>query len=77
MSFVADSVQILQQISYQGTVEGYGDFEIRGLVIRTVKFSGDHVLTAGYGETVLQGMIDGVTEVGRSYVMEMDVQKKL
>jgi hypothetical protein len=49
MSFVADSVQILQQISYQGTLEGYGDFEIRRLVIRTVKFSGDHVLTAGYG----------------------------
>jgi hypothetical protein len=32
-------------------------------------------LLLAMGETVLQGMIDRVTEVGRSCVMEMDVQK--
>jgi predicted phosphoribosyltransferase len=55
-------------------VEGVGDFQMRGPVIRTVKYSGDHVLLAK-GETVLQGMIDRGTEVGRSCVMEINVQK--
>ena len=37
--------------------EVFGDFEIGGHVIRTVKYSGHHVLLAK-GETVLLGVID-------------------
>jgi hypothetical protein len=43
--------------------EGFVDFKI-GQVIRTVKYSGDHVLLAK-GETVLQGIIDRLSKVGR------------
>ena len=42
--------------------EGFGDFEI-GPVIRTVKYSGYVVLLAE-GETVLQGVIPRLIEVG-------------
>jgi len=37
--------------------EVFGDFEIGGQVIRSVKYTGHHVLLAK-GETMLQGMID-------------------
>jgi hypothetical protein len=54
--------------------EGFGDFEIGGQVIRTVKYSDEHVLLAK-GETVLQGMIDRLSEVGRCCGMEINVKK--
>jgi hypothetical protein len=43
--------------------EGFGDFEIGGSVIRTMKYSGDLVLLAE-GETILQGVIARLIENG-------------
>jgi hypothetical protein len=54
-------------------LEGFGDFKI-GQVIRTVKYADDLVLLAKE-ETVLQGMIDRLTEIGRSNGMKMNVEK--
>jgi hypothetical protein len=47
-------------------LEGFGDFKIGEKVIRTVKYADDVVLLAKE-ETVLQGMIDRLIEIGRSY----------
>jgi len=41
-----------------------GDFNIGGQIIETVKFADDVVLMAKK-ETVLQGMIDKIIEIGR------------
>jgi hypothetical protein len=53
--------------------EGFGDVERGGPVILTVKYSDDLVPLAG-GETVLQGVIDSLSEVGRCCGMEINVQ---
>jgi hypothetical protein len=55
-------------------LEGFGDFKIGGQVIRTVKYADDLVLLARE-ETVLQGMIDKVIEIGGCFGMEMNVVK--
>jgi hypothetical protein len=55
-------------------LEGFGDFKIGGQIIRTVKYANDLVLLAKE-ETVLQGMIDKLTEIGRRYGMEMNVEE--
>jgi hypothetical protein len=44
-------------------LEGYGGFKT-GQLIRTMKYADDLVLLAKY-ETVLQGMIDRLTEIER------------
>jgi hypothetical protein len=49
-------------------LEGSGDFKIGGQVIRAVKYAADLVLLAEE-ETVLQGMTDRLTEIGRCYGM--------
>jgi hypothetical protein len=49
-----------------------GDLKIGGQIIQTVKYAYDLVLMAKE-ETVLQGMIDRLTEIGRCYGMEMNV----
>jgi hypothetical protein len=54
--------------------EGFGDFKIGGQVIRTVKYADDLVLLA-WEEKVLQGMVDRLSEIGRRYGMEMNVEK--
>jgi hypothetical protein len=54
-------------------LEGFGDFKI-GQVIRNVKYADDLVLLAKE-ETVLQGMVDRLIEIGRRYGMEMNVEK--
>jgi hypothetical protein len=36
MLFVKNSIQIIQQLSYQRRSEGFGDFKIGGQVIHTV-----------------------------------------
>jgi hypothetical protein len=41
-------------------------------VIRTVKYA-DDLMPLTKEETVLQGMIDGLIEIGRCYGMEMNV----
>ena len=53
-------------------LDGLGDFNIGGKIIQTVKYADDLVLMAKE-ETVLQGMIDKLTEIGRFYGMEMNV----
>ena len=55
------------------SLEGFGDLKI-GQVIRTVNYADELVLLAKE-ETVLQGMIDRVTEIGRCHGMEMNVEK--
>jgi hypothetical protein len=57
MLFVNDSVQLLQRILCTKTLEVFGDVEIGGQVIRTVKYANGIVLLTK-GETVLQGMMD-------------------
>jgi hypothetical protein len=55
-------------------LEGFGDFKIGGQVIGTVKYADDLVILAREGN-VLQGMIDGLSEIGRCYGMEMNMGK--
>ena len=55
-------------------LDGLGDFNIGGQIIQTVKYADDLVLIAKE-ETVLQGMIDKLIEVGRGYGMDMNVEK--
>jgi hypothetical protein len=55
-------------------LEGFGDFKIGGQIIHTVKYADDLVLLAKE-ETVLQDMTDNLTEIGRCYGMEMNVEK--
>jgi len=45
-------------------LDGLGDFNIGGQIIQTVKYADDLVLMAKE-ETVLQGMIDKLIEIGR------------
>ena len=54
-------------------LDGLGDF-IGGQIIQTVKYADDLVLMAKE-ETVLQGMIDKLIEIGSCYGMEMNVEK--
>jgi len=53
-------------------VDGLGDFNIGGQIIQTVKYA-DHLELKE--ETVLQGMIDELIEIGRCYGMEMNTEK--
>ena len=55
-------------------LEGFGDFKIGGQIIQTVKYADDLVLLAKE-EKVLQDMINKLTEIGKSYGMEMNVEK--
>jgi hypothetical protein len=55
-------------------LKGFGDFKIGGKVIGTVKYADDLMLLANK-ETVLLGVTDRLTEVGRCDGMEMDVAK--
>ena len=56
-------------------LDGLGDFNIGGQIIQTVKYADDLVLMAKE-ETVLQGMIDKLIEIGSCYGMEMNVEKQ-
>ena len=55
-------------------LDGLGDLNIGGQIIQTVKYADDLVLMAKE-ETVLQGMIDKLIEIGRRFDMEMNVEK--
>jgi hypothetical protein len=55
-------------------LEGFGDFKIRSQIIHTVKYTDELVLLAKE-EMVLQDMNDKLTETGRCYGMEMNVEK--
>jgi len=71
MLFVTNSVQLVQRMTYQGSL---GDFNIGGQINQTVKYADDLVLMAKE-ETVLQGMIDKIIDIGSCYGMEMNVEK--
>jgi hypothetical protein len=53
---------------------GFGDFKFGGKIIHTVKYADDLVLLAKE-EKVLQDMIDKLTEIGRCYGIEINVEK--
>jgi len=55
-------------------LDGFGNFNIEGKIIQTVKYADDLVLMSKEA-TVLQGMTDKLTEIGRCYGMEMNVEK--
>ena len=55
-------------------LEGLGYFQIGGQIIHTVKYADDLVLLAKE-EKVLQDMIYKLTEIGRCYGMELNVEK--
>ena len=55
-------------------LNGLGDFNIGGQSIQTVKYADDLILIAKE-ETVLQGMINKLIEIGSCYGMEMNVEK--
>ena len=44
-------------------LDGLGDFNVGGQIMQTVKYADDLVIMAKE-ETVLQGMIDKLTEIG-------------
>ena len=56
-------------------LDGLEDFNIGGQIIHTVKYADDLVIMAKE-ETVLQGMIDKLIEIGRCYGMEINVKKQ-
>jgi len=55
-------------------LDGFGDFNIGGQIIQTVKYADDLMLKAKE-ETVLQGMIDKLIEIERCCGVEMNVEK--
>ena len=55
-------------------LEGCGDFKIGGQIIHTVKYADGLVLLAKE-EKVLEDMIDKLTETGRCYGMETNMEK--
>ena len=57
-------------------MEGSTDFKIRGQVISNVKYANDLVLLTKE-KVVLQGMTVRLTEIGRRYGMESNVQKAM
>ena len=58
------------------TLDGFGNFNLGGRIIQTMKYEDDLVLMAKE-ETVLQGKIDQLIEIGRCYGMEINVAKKV
>jgi hypothetical protein len=55
-------------------LEGFGEIKTGGQTINTVKYADDLVLLTKE-EMVLQDMIDKLIEIGRSYGMEINVEK--
>ena len=74
MLFVINSVQFYNECLIKRALNGLGVFNIGGQIIQTVKYTYDLVLMTKEG-TVLQGMIDKVTEIGRCYGMTLNVEK--
>jgi hypothetical protein len=73
MLFVTYSVQFIQQVPYNKALKGFGDFKIGKQVICTVQVADELVLLTEE-EMVLQGMTDRLTETGRRYGMEMNLE---
>jgi hypothetical protein len=58
----------------QEALEGFGEFKVGGQIISMVRYADDLVLLAKE-VTILQRMIDKLIEAGRSYGMEINVEK--
>jgi len=56
-------------------LEGFGDFEIGGKIIHTVKYANELLLLAKE-EKVLQDLIDKLIEIGRCHGVEMNTEKQ-
>jgi len=56
-----------------GALEVFGDFKVKEQAFRTLKYAVDLVLQAKE-ETVIQSMIDKLTEFGSCYGIEMNVE---
>jgi hypothetical protein len=63
---VTDLFNLYREYLTKEPLEGFGDFKIGGQIIRTVKYADDLVLLARE-ETVLQGIVDRLIEIGRHY----------
>jgi hypothetical protein len=57
MLFFTSFVKLVQRMSYQGSLEVFGELKKQGRIINTVRHADDLVLL-GNEETVLQDMID-------------------
>jgi hypothetical protein len=55
-------------------LDWFGDLKIEGQIINTVKYA-DYLLSLAKEKMVQQDMIDKLTETGRSYGMEINVEK--
>jgi len=55
-------------------LEGSGDFKIGGKLIHTVKYADDLVFWLKK-KRLIQDMTDKLTEIGRCYGMEMNMEK--
>jgi hypothetical protein len=55
------------------SLEGFGDFKIRQ-VICNVKYA-DNLVLLDMDDAVLQGMNERLTEIGRCYEMDINVEK--
>jgi hypothetical protein len=72
--FVTILFNLYRESLTKEALEGFGDLKIGGQVIRTVKYANDLVVLAKE-DTVLEGMIDRLIEIGRRYGMEMNADK--
>jgi hypothetical protein len=57
----------------KAAIEGFGDFQIGGQIICTMKYTAELVLLAR-GKMVAKGMIENLIEIGRCYGIKMDVE---
>ena len=57
-------------------LDGFGDLKMEGPVICTMKYT-NYLVSLAKVEAMLQGIITRLIEIGRCYVMEMNVEKNL
>ena len=57
-------------------LDGFEDLKIEGPVICTVKYA-NYLVSLAKVEAMVWGIITRLTETGRCYAMEMNVEKKL
>ena len=73
MLFVTNSIQLVHWVPYKDGLEGFGDFKIRQ-VICNVKYA-DKLVLLDKDDAVLQDMTERLTEIGRCYEMDINVEK--
>jgi hypothetical protein len=75
MLFVNVLFNFYSECLTKDALDGLGDFNIGGKIIQNVKYA-DGLILMAKEETVLQGMIDKLIEIGRCYGMEMNLEKQ-